>query len=205
VSVRLAQLELTLFEVVTALGVLVGHVAATQDEAELTAAPDLVREALERAWETLFESGLIAAGLGSAPLDRRDVVPDWAARSRLFALGPDALREAMNETGAAVGALYAISFDDGAGTLVSSEGSPAETIDRFSLIDPDLPVAAAARTGQPQWLSLGPDLQGAVVPLIAGNRVAAVVSLGFACAGHSPSLTEARWRIVRAVTTAPAE
>ncbi|MBA3348064.1 MAG: hypothetical protein H0T13_05835 [Actinobacteria bacterium] len=52
--------------------------------------------------------------------------------------------------------------------------------------------------------TLGPeDVQGAVVPLLAGDRVGAVVLLGFS-ATSPRNLDEVRHHVVRSITTADA-
>ena len=217
---RLARLELTLLELVTTLGLLVSEVAQRMD-VELER-PELVEGALERAWQTLFDPGRPQPGSAAA----REVVGDWASPARLVDAAPAALQEAMNDTGAAVGAIYAIA-DDSA-QLVAFDGYPHEVMQEFRSVplDADLPVAAAARARRPLWFAartqiierypglrqaheqteqmLGAtDVQGAVVPLLTGDRVRAVVLLGFTSA-EQRNLGEVRRRIVRAITTADA-
>src|SRR3954447_48040 len=86
---RVAQLELTLLEVVTALGMLVGELAL-RDDLVLTT-PGAVEEALEHGWQALVGVPAPAAQ------------PGWADPERLAELAPPALHQAMAETGAAVG------------------------------------------------------------------------------------------------------
>lgn len=215
---RLAQLELTLLELVTTLGLLVSDVA---NRVDVQLEPELVDRALLRAWETLFDE----QRPGAPP--RRDVVRDWSHPERLAKVAPVALREAIADTGAAVGAVYGV--DDDEAWLAAFEGYPPEVIERFDRfsLDAALPVAAAARSRRPLWFAartqivdryphlreaheeteqrLGlADVQGAVVPLLARDRVGAVVTLGFDRAGAPRGLDHVRARIVRAVTTANA-
>jgi len=215
---RLARLELTLLEIVTTLGVLVREVADRMD-VELER-PELVDGALERAWLTLFDPERPQPGSRPA----RDVVADWASLARLEDAAPAALLEAMDATAAAVGAIYAVA--DGFAQLVAFDGYPSEVMHDFQTVslDADLPVAEAARSRRPLWFAartqivdsyphlkdahelteqtLGlVDVQGAVVPLLAGDRVGAVVILGFAASGQR-NLDDVRTHVVRAITTA---
>ena len=215
---RLARLELTLLELVTTLGLLVGDVAERPDVA--LGRPELVEGALDRAWRALFDPDR------PQPSERsRDVVADWAEPARLRRIASDALHEAMADTGAAVGAIYGVADDEV--ELVASEGYPPEVMEdyRHVPLDADLPVCAAARSRRPLWFAASTqivdryphlraaherteqtlgltDVQGAVVPLLAGDRVGAVVILGFADSATPRKLDEVRGRIVRAITTA---
>src|SRR5215212_7405030 len=200
INARVAQLELTLLEVVTALGMLVGELAL-RDDLVLTT-PGAVEEALEHGWQTLV-------GV-PAPHDADVVVAhgQWADPARLAEAAPSTLRRAMDDTGASVGAVYAIDHDQA--RLVAHYGYPdgvMEAFDTFGL-DADLPAATVARTRRPLWfgeraaivesyphlrdaheateVELGESaVQGAVVPLVADDGVAAVVILGFTTAGAS--------------------
>ncbi len=219
ISSRLTQLELTLLEVVTALGMLVGELAL-RDDLVLTT-PSQVEEALEHGWQTLVgvplpqEVDVIAA-------DAR-----WAEPVRLAEAAPGTLRRAMEDTGASVGALYAIRADDA--RLLASFGYPDGVMEAFQTfgLDADLPVANAARTRRPLWfgerrtivdsyphlreaheeteVALGQSaVQGAVVPLVAADRVAAVILLGFTVDRASPDparLHAVRERIAAAIAT----
>jgi hypothetical protein len=194
ITSRVAQLELTLLEVVTALGMLVGELAL-RDDLVLTT-PGAVEEALEHGWQSLV-------GV-PAPQDAEVIVADahWADPERLAEAAPSTLSRAMDDTGAAVGAVYAIDHDQA--RLVAHYGYPDGVMEEFDAfgLDADLPVATAARTRRPLWfgerasivesyphlreaheateVELGqPAVQGAVVPLVAGDGVAAVVILGF--------------------------
>lgn len=211
IAARLAQLELTLLEVVTALGMLVGELALREDLVLTT--PGAVEEALEHGWQALV-------GVPAAPAE-----PAWSGPDRLGELAPTALRRAMEETGAAVGAVYTV----GGATLelVASEGYPEGVMDDFRrlALDDDLPAAAVARTGRPLWFGERAEIvetyphlleahelteeaigdegaQGAVVPLLDGGRVVAVVLVGFARSGASPDparLASVRERVVQAL------
>src|SRR4051812_28846564 len=141
-AARLEALELTLLEVVTALGMLVGELALREDLA--LEKPEVVEEALERGWQTLFGSTLEA---------ELAAVPEWANEERLRQIGPGALAAAMDETGAAVGAVYAVG--GGSARLVTSAGYPPGVMEQFATIplDADFPVCAAARTATPLWFS----------------------------------------------------
>lgn len=217
-AARLDQLELTLLEVVTALGMLVGELALREDLS--LEKPGVVEEALERGWQTLF----------GAAVDRSDLTdarPEWADPVRLAAVAPDALADAMEATGAAVGAVYAVDDDARAIRVLAWAGYPAEVMAAFSSfsLDAELPAADAARSRQALWFAergeileqyphlrdaheeteaaLGTaGVQGAVVPLLAGDRVAAVVLLGFTVDAASPDperLHAVRERITRAL------
>jgi hypothetical protein len=191
---RVAQLELTMLEVVTALGMLVGELAL-RDDLVLTT-PGAVEEALEHGWQTLV-------GI-PAPQDADVIVADshWADIERLAEAAPATLRRAMDDTGASVGAVYAIEHDQV--RLLAHYGYPEGVMEAFETfgLEADLPAATAARTRRPLWfgeraaivesyphlrdaheateLELGQTaVQGAVVPLVAGDAVAAVVILGF--------------------------
>jgi len=200
INARVAQLELTLLEVVTALGMLVGELAL-RDDLVLTT-PGAVEEALEHGWQSL---------VGVPPPQDADVIvadAHWADASRLAEAAPATLRRAMDDTGAAVGAVYAIEHDQA--RLVAHLGYPDGVMEDFETfgLDADLPVAMAARTRRPLWfgeraaivesyphlrdaheateVELGQSaVQGAVVPLVAGDGVAAVVILGFTTARAS--------------------
>jgi hypothetical protein len=200
INSRVAQLELTMLEVVTALGMLVGELAL-RDDLVLTT-PGAVEEALEHGWQTLV-------GV-PAPQDTDVIVADahWADPERLAEAAPGTLRRAMDDTGASVGAVYAIEHDQV--RLLAHYGYPdgvMEAFDTFGL-EADLPVSTAARTRRPLWfgeraaivesyphlrdaheateVELGQSaVQGAVVPLVAGDAVAAVVILGFTTEGAS--------------------
>jgi hypothetical protein len=226
VGQRLAQLELTLFDVIAALGMLVGEIAS-RDDLELTT-PAHVEGALGRAWQTLFDPVASGAGLvtGAAMPASREVVPDWADPGRLQTSAAAALEEAVTDTGAAVGAVYAVEAD-GTSRLVASLGYPAEVMEQFAVVprDSELPVAQVARSEQALWFAQRAEIidryphlreaherteqavgrtavQGAVVPLIARGRIAAVVILGFAEDAPAPELAEVRSRVVRSITTA---
>jgi hypothetical protein len=187
---RVARLELTLLEVVTALGMLVGELALRDDLA--LEQPGLVEDALDRGWQTLFGGAAGTEFLAEAP------AADAAG---------SALQRAMVATGAAVGAIYA--FEGGTIRLVTSVGYPAAVIEQFRTfpLDADLPVAEVARTGRPLWfeqrddiLERYPDLldaherteealgrrgvQGAVIPLIRGQDRGSVLLIGFAEGGE---------------------
>ena len=213
-TLRVAELDLTLREVVAALGMLVSELA-TRDDLALSQ-PEVVEHALERAW----------AALGApAPTSEARRAPAWADAARLAALGPDALGEAVAASGAAVGALYAV----GASGLhlVASVGYPDGVMEEFADFPPDaaLPAAEAARTRRPIWfdereaiLRAYPHLrdaheqteealaqtatQGAVIPLLHELRPRAVVIIGFTAAfpGGRP-LWELRERIERSLDT----
>src|SRR5215218_11488740 len=103
INARVAQLELTLLEVVTALGMLVGELAL-RDDLVLTT-PGAVEEALEHGWQTLV-------GI-PAPQDADVILADaeWADRAHLAEAAPATLQRAMDDTGASVGAVYAIDHD----------------------------------------------------------------------------------------------
>jgi hypothetical protein len=216
-SERLAQLELTLLEVVTALGMLVGELALRED-LDLTT-PGVVEEALEHGWQSL---------VGVPPPRSADIVfadARWADPARLGEAAPAALRRAMDATGASVGAVYSIGEDDA--RLLASFGYPDGVMEAFARfpLDAELPVAAVARTRRSLWfgerreivdsyphlrdaheeteVALGQTaVQGAVVPLFADDRVAAVVILGFTVDGASPDpsrLQAVRQRIAAAL------
>lgn len=182
---RLARLERTLLEVVTALGVLVGELG-TRSDLGLQATP-LVEDALERGWQTLFGAALEASDLRT---------PDAAPGA--------ALARAMRRTGAAVGALYAARGPAGPLELVAHAGYPPGVMERFRVVEltDDLPVAAVARTRRPLWFAereeiveryphlrdaheetelrlARPGVQGAVLPLLDGDRLLSVVIVGF--------------------------
>src|SRR3954467_9806868 len=88
VDARLTQLELTLLEVVTALGMLVGELAL-RDDLVLTT-PSEVEEALEHGWQTLV----------GVPLPQNvDVIAadaHWAEPVRLAEAAFATLRRAMD-------------------------------------------------------------------------------------------------------------
>ncbi|HKH30718.1 MAG TPA: GAF domain-containing protein [Gaiellaceae bacterium] len=219
ITARVAQLELTMLEVVTALGMLVGELAL-RDDLVLTT-PGAVEEALEHGWQTLI-------GVPS-PQDADLIVADahWADRERLAEAAPGTLRRAMDDTGASVGAVYAIEHDHA--LLVAHYGYPVGVMEAFETfgLDADLPVATAARTRRPLWfgdrdaivesyphlrdaheateVELGKRaVQGAVVPLVAGDGVAAVVILGFTtdrASQDASRLHALRQRIVAALET----
>ena len=205
---RLARLELTLLEVVTALGMLVGELAQRKDLA--LSKPEVVERALETGWDTLF---------GAVPPPH---VPD---RHRLPDDAPAALERAMRETGAIVGAIYTIDRERGALDLVASQGYPEEVMAQFATlsIDDDLPVAEVARTGRPLWFgareeiieqypdlldaqeateaAIGQsDVQGAVVPLSADGEMAATLLVGFAPADDDHEVEQRLSRLRAALT-----
>jgi hypothetical protein len=159
VEERLARLELTLLEVVTALGMLVSELALRDDLA--LAKPEVVEQALERGWSQLFD-GVSDRALAAAPATevaeervRRlfEVRPDLATPNRIAANGPDALEHAMAETGAAVGAIYEADPGGAAARLVAWKGYPDEVMEQFRdvSVEDDVPVAAVLRSGHPLW------------------------------------------------------
>jgi hypothetical protein len=208
-EIRLARLELTLLEIVTAVGMLVGELAL-RDDLVLTT-PAAVEDALEHGWQALVGVPAQQDSPGVA-VDQR-----FADAQRLADAAPAALENAVRDTGAAVGAFYAIA--NGEARLLSSTGYPAGVMESFSRfpISEDLPAAVAARTKRPLWFgareeivdtyphlldaheqteeALGEDaMQGAVVPLVAGGDVVAVAIIGFTQA--SPA-DESRLQAVR--------
>src|SRR3954452_3031126 len=180
---------------------LVGDLALHDDRVLETAGT--AEQALENAWQTL---------LGVPSPQEADVVSGeirWGDPERLAEIAPDALRRAMDAAGASVGAVYAI--DRGQARLLVSYGYPDGVMEAFSLfaLDAELPVAMAARERRALWFAergeilesypdlasaheqteqaLGrPAVQGAVMPLLAGDEVAAVVILGFTIDRSSP-------------------
>ena len=224
-ATRLAQLELTLLEVVTALGMLVGELAL-RDDLVLTT-PEAVEQALERGWQTLVgvpvEHAPPVAG-GPAGARGLRLVEDREP-ARLAELAPRALSGAMAETGAAVGAIYAVAADSL--ELLASAGYPQGVMEQFASVplSADLPVAAVARSRMPLWFAERGEIvdryphlleaheqteaaigqqgvQGAVVPYFVGERVAAVVLVGFGIDAASPDagrLNAVRQRIERAI------
>lgn len=217
-AARIDLLELTLLEVVTALGLLVGELAGRDDLA--LSQPAVVEQALESGWQTLI------GRVPHAPGRQADAA--WSDPHELQQVGPPALLRAMGDTGAATGAIYAVWPERREATLVAFAGYPPGVIDQFRVValDSDLPVAAAARSRHPIWFAergdiLGryPDLraaheqteealgragvQGAVVPVVAQGRVAAVVVVGFTLESASASsdrLRAVQERIVRVLT-----
>jgi len=190
---RLARLELTLLEVVTAVGMLVGELGLRSDLVLTT--PKAVEEALEHGWQALL--GVPEQPAAGVTVDRR-----FAERTRLSEEAPTALAGAVEETGAAVGALYAV--DDAELRLLSSVGYPPGVMDAFARfpISSDLPAAAAARGRTPIWFGSREQIvetyphlrdahevteeaigefavEGAVVPIVAAERVIAVAVIGF--------------------------
>jgi hypothetical protein len=210
VNARIGQLELTLLEVVTALGMLVGEFAQRDDLVFSTAGT--AEQALEDAWQTLLgvpgpqEADLIAGDAG------------WADPARLADLAPVTLRRAMEDTGASVGAMYAIGEEEA--RLLASFGYPDAVMEAFRSfpLDSDLPVARAAQSRNALWFGAREEIvesyphlaeaheetevalgeaavQGAVMPLLADGRVAAVVILGFTM--DAASRDPARLRALR--------
>lgn len=200
-EVRLARLELTLLEVVTAVGMLVGELAL-RDDLTLTT-PDAVENALEHGWQALVGARPGHDSFG-VTIDGR-----FAAPEELAAAGPPALERAVVDTGAAVGAFYAITGDEAA--LLASHGYPDDVIQSFARfpLSADLPAATAARTRRPLWFGareqildtyphlrdvheeteaeLGlDDVQGAVVPLVANGDVVGVAIVGFGRGDAAP-------------------
>ena len=220
IAARVEQLELSLLEVVTALGLLVADLAGRRDLA--LERGGVVETALANGWQTLIAQAEDAAPPAGAPPPR--VGPEWADAEQLARLAPSALSEAVASTGAAVGAVYGVE-PDGSARLLASLGYPPDVMTHFALLPPDadLPVSEVIRSGRPLWFAqrqeivdayphlreaqerteraLGAqDVQGAVVPLAASDRVAAVVIVGFAGdvrAAHE--LDVVRARVVRAV------
>jgi hypothetical protein len=192
-ELRLARLELTLLEVMTAVGMLVGELAQ-RDDLVLTT-PEAVEEALEHGWQALVGVPAIE-GAGVVVGER------FASVGELEAAAPDALRTAVEETGAAVGALYAV--ENGEARLLASAGYPEGVMDAFARfpLSADLPAAVAARTRLPQWFETREEivesyphlldaheeteaalgeraLQGAVVPILSREGTVAVAVVGF--------------------------
>src|SRR3954467_8708508 len=128
---RLARLELTLLEVVTAVGMLVGELGLRSDLVLTT--PKAVEEALEHGWQALL--GVPEQAATGVTVDRR-----FADRTRLSEEAPSALGGADEETGAAVGALYAV--DDTELRLLASVGYPPGVMDAFARfpVTSDLPA-----------------------------------------------------------------
>jgi PAS domain S-box-containing protein len=114
------------------------------------------------------------------------------------------LREVADLAGAPLAAVYLVSPEDGAATLVATRGFATGVLDPFRRVaaDATVPVAEVARTGQPRWVPstrrLLPDdptlgaahlcddallrafgRQGAVLPLVAAATTHAVLVLGF--------------------------
>src|SRR3954447_8150256 len=142
-ELRLARLELTLLEVVTAVGMLVGELSL-RDDLVLTT-PGAVEEALEHGWQALV-------GVPQAEDARGITVNERFADDRLLAeAAPAALDRAIADTGAAVGAFYAIA--DGEARLLASTGYPAGVMDAYERfpVTADLPAATVARNGRPLW------------------------------------------------------
>jgi hypothetical protein len=225
-AARLAQLELTLLEVVTALGMLVGELALREDLVLST--PDAVEQALERGWQALV-GGPVEAAAGDADRKPRGLhlVADggWAEPARLAELAPRALAGAMADTGAAVGAIYAVVGDSL--ELAASAGYPEGVMEQFGTVPftADMPVAAVARSGSPLWFAERGEIveqyphlrdaheqteaaigragvQGAVVPFFVGRRLVAVVVVGFTLDAASPDagrLNAVRQRVERAI------
>jgi hypothetical protein len=189
----LVRLELTLLEVVTAVGMLVGELGLRNDLVLTT--PKAVEEALEHGWQALL--GVPEQADVGVTVDSR-----FADRTRLAEEAPGALAGAVEATGAAVGALYAV--DDAELRLLASVGYPDGVMDAFARfpITSDLPAAAAARAHTPIWFgsreqivetyphlrdahevteeALGEvAVEGAVVPIVAAERVIAVAIIGF--------------------------
>lgn len=196
-ELRLARLELTLLEVVTAVGMLVGELSLRRDLVLTT--PSAVEEALEHGWQALV-------GVPEQPETGVVVDERFADADLLAEAAPDALATAVEATGAAVGALYAV--DAGDAQLLASVGYPDGVMDAYARfpVTADLPAAIAARTRRPLWFgtreqivetyphlrdaheeteaALGEDaMQGAVVPLVVHGDVVAVAIIGFTQAG----------------------
>jgi len=197
---RLARVERTLLEVVTALGMLVGELAQREDLA--LEQPEFVERALEAGWETLFPAE------GPRRTVAFELPREAAERNRLRELAPGALGRAMVETGAIVGAMYEVPRGASELALVASEGYPAAVMAEYLTIplDADLPAAVVARTGHPLWfgdrseiLARYPHLaqahattetavgienaMGAVVPLTSEGNVVATLLVGFPPSG----------------------
>ena len=193
VELRLARLELSLLEVVTAVGMLVGELAGRDDLVLTTAG--VVEEALEHGWQVL---------VGVPEQDSTGIVVDsrFADPVALADAAPAAVANAVKETGAAVGAFYAV-HDDWV-RLQASVGYPDGVIEEFAQfpITAELPAAVAARAQRPLWFNTREEIvetyphlrsaheeteaplgeqgvQGAVVPLIAKAEVVAVAIIGF--------------------------
>lgn len=226
ITARLAQLELTLLEVVTALGMLVGELALREDLA--LAQPGVVEEALERGWQALFGAAVERSDLRSGVAAGRVPEAEWADAERLAQTAGHALEQAMDDTGAAVGAVYAIDEARGTAELLADSGYPSEVMEQFHSfpLDADLPAATVATSRRPLWFAQRAEIvdryphlraaheqteqelgraavQGAVVPLLASDRVAAVVIVGFTVDAASPDeerLRAVRERVVRALT-----
>src|SRR3954468_2461986 len=141
-ELRLARLELSLLEVVTAVGMLVGELGLRGDLVLTT--PKAVEEALEHGWQTLI--GLPDQDAPGLVVDAR-----FADRRRLAAAAPDALAGAVEATGAAVGALYTV---EGNGLkLAASVGYPDGVMDEYAQFggEADLPAATAGPTHRALW------------------------------------------------------
>src|SRR4051794_22417186 len=153
IAARLEQLELTLLEVVTALGMLVGELALREDLA--LAQPGVVEEALERGWQTLFGAAVDRAELTSGAAAGRAAEAEWADSERLARTAQQALEQAMDETGAAVGAVYSIDEARAVAQLLAYSGYPGEVMEQFRSfpLDADLPAAAVAVSRRPLWFA----------------------------------------------------
>jgi GAF domain len=198
-ELRLARLELTLLEVMTAVGMLVGELALRDDLALSTAGT--VENALEHGWQDLVGARAARETFGVTIAAR--------AVSDFLGTGRSALERAVTDAGAAVGALYDVR--GGEGRLVAAIGYPDDVIDGFAHfpLTADLPAATAVRTRRPIWFGrreqildqyphlqtaheeteakMGADnVQGAVVPLVAAGEVVAVAIIGFATGEASP-------------------
>src|SRR5438067_1804332 len=138
VEERLTRLELTLLEVLTALGMLTGELALRKDLA--LSKPEVVERALEQGWETLFGAAIERE---ARDLQTLFEIPALAAESaHLREQAPAALARTMADTGAAVGALYGVDRAGDEISLLASEGYPTEVMAAFLSfgLDADLPA-----------------------------------------------------------------
>jgi hypothetical protein len=202
-ELRLARLELSLLEVVTAVGMLVGELALRDDLVLKT--PSVVERALEHGWQALV--GVPDQASGGIVVDSGLADPAALAEA-----APAAVAAAVHDTGAAVGAFYAVVGDQV--RLLASVGYPAGVMDAFAEfpVTAALPAATAVREQRPLWFDTREEIvdtyphlrdaheeteaelgdrgvRGAVVPLVAAGSIVAVVIIGFTAATTGPSST----------------
>lgn len=233
-AARVERLEGTLLELVTALGMLVSELALRED-LEL-AKPGEVERALERGWTALVEAGAGMPAVSPTPVHARrrghlyEVTEEVAAVAEIEDVAARVLRQAMETTHAAVGALYHVPANRTESVLVAYEGYPPEVMAGFRVVphDAPLPVAAVAASGRPLWfedrstiLESYPHLegaherteaalgrrgvQGAVIPLTVDARVVAVLLVGFTGGGALEAADERVRELAEASARALAE